>query len=157
MKSIVCALFAVVLYSFGGVLLEQKFSKYNVLTLMVCYLAIIWSISFFARLVFNDNSAQFAFPKGWDLFLIFVFGAMLFVADFLYVDALKTKGNIFVVMSILAMMPVCAIAIRYAFFEKGLPNIYHFAGFVAAFVSILFITKGALVEKAAKAVIEGGN
>jgi drug/metabolite transporter (DMT)-like permease len=141
MKPIIFAVLSTLFYAIANVIMENKFSKYNNLTIMICYCAVILAAAAIIRQVIKTPDPSFSFPTGWLLLLVIVMGALFFLADFFYIGAYTNGGSLASITTIVIMMPVFASVIKFCLDSK-MPNIWQVAGYAMAVLAIFCISKG---------------
>ncbi len=146
MKSVWFSLFAVAFYAAANVLLEQKLSKYNNLTIIVCYAAVITGCAFLLRQTTKTSDPSYAFPSGSDLGLVLFLGLLFVAADYFYIGAYTTGGNLLTITSIMIMFPVLASVIKFLW-VGAVPNRYHVLGYVVAAIAVILIAKGNMIQE----------
>jgi drug/metabolite transporter (DMT)-like permease len=145
MKSILFVVVAMMLYALSNVLLEQKFSKYNTFTLMVCYVSVILVVAVIGRQTTLSGDESFNFPQGAEFALVILLGLIMATADYLYVAAYASGGDLMTISSIVVMFPVFASIVKFAM-TRELPNAYQIVGYTFAVVAVLCVSKGATVK-----------
>ena len=141
MKTVLFSLIAMFGYAASNVLLEQKLSKFNNLTIMVCYTATILVIAAVVRHFVKTEDPSFSFPVGWDLLWMLILCFAFFGADYFYIGAFTTGGSLLTIASIIVMFPVFASLIRFVWVRE-MPNLYHVGGYILAVAAILLVAKG---------------
>jgi hypothetical protein len=130
-----------VFYAIANVLLDLKLSRFNNLTLMVCYAFIVFSVALVGRQVVGMTGTSVAFPTGEAFVAVVFLGLAFAVADYFYVGAYTNGGNILLVTTITVMFPVVASLIKFGL-TRTLPNGWHIGGYIAAVGAILLVMKG---------------
>ena len=141
MKTVIFSVVAMLLYAVSNVLIEQKLSKINNLTIIVCYTSVILVLAIVARLIIKTNSIEYNFPTGNLLLIALSIGIMFTMADYLFIGAYTNGGDILTVTSIIALFPAVASGIKFLF-TKEIPNWWQICGYLLAFIAILLISKG---------------
>lgn len=141
MKPVIFALVSMFCYALCNVILELKLSKYNNLTIMVCYGAIIFAMAFSFLQATKTSDPSFDFPKGGSLVATIVVGLLFFAADYFYIGAYTNGGNLATITIITVMCPVFASSIKYCL-TKNLPNVWQVGGYSMAFIAIVLIVIG---------------
>jgi len=134
-----------IFYAGANVLMEMKFSKYNNLTIMVCYAAVIFIVAATVRRMVYVEGAGFEFPTGTALALVIVLGLLFAFADYFYIGAYTNGGNLITVTTITVMFPVFASLLKFAL-TRSLPNIWQVAGYITAAVAVVLVTKGNMIK-----------
>ncbi|MDB5195276.1 MAG: hypothetical protein JWO84_460 [Parcubacteria group bacterium] len=112
-KGIAFAVLAPLFYALANVLIEWKLVRYNNLSLMVVYAAIIAGVAFAIRLAARGaDPAAYAFPAGMNLVWLIVLGVLFFVADYLYVGAYTSNVSLLTITTISVLFPVFASLIK---------------------------------------------
>ncbi len=145
MKSIIFGFSAVFFYAIATILIEQKLAKFNTLTLMVGYLAVMLVVTIIARQTLvattGGEATSFAFPTGSTLWVLALVGLLIFTADFFFVSSYTSGGSLLTLAAITALYPVIASILRMAWVWQ-LPNMYQIGGYVLAFFAVMLIVKG---------------
>ncbi len=139
----ILAILAMICYALANVLVEQKLSKLNALTIMMCYSGVIFTLTFTAWLIVrNTYGTGFQFPKiGKLLWVALGVGVVFTLADYFFISAYTSGGKLFLVTSIYVLFPVCASFIKYVMTGEKL-NAWQVGGYVLAILAVLCITKG---------------
>ena len=143
-KPVIFSLLALMCYSVTNVILEQKFSKFNNLTLMCVYMVPILVVAFIGRTIVKTSDSAFNFPVGQDLLLLVAIGVIFAAADYFYIGAYTNGGDLGTITCIIAMLPVVASIMKFVW-TQSLPNGYQMAGYVLAFLAVLLVSKGSTV------------
>ena len=152
-KATLYAIFAPIVYALANVVLEHKLSKYNNLTLMVIYCAVILGLASIMRLFVKDvggSSQILGFPAGGDLFFLVLLGCIFFVADYFFVGAYTNGGDLVTITILTLLFPVFASLFKFAgsFFIKGMvhtpPNMWQICGYLLAVLAVLLVVRGSL-------------
>lgn len=141
MKTVLFSLIAMLGYASSNVLLEQKLAKFNNLTILMCYTALIFVMATTMRHFTKTEDPSFSFPAGWDLLWMLALCAVWFGADYFYIGAFTTGGSLLTIASIVVMFPVFASIFRFIWVRE-MPNFYHIGGYVLAVAAILLVAKG---------------
>jgi drug/metabolite transporter (DMT)-like permease len=145
MKPVIFSLLAVIGYALSNTLLELKFSKFNPLTLMICYLSVILAVAIIARQVTVTDAPSFNFPSGSYLIWVVILGLIMAVADYFYVGSYTAGGSLMTITSMMIMFPVFASIVKFAV-TRELPNVWQVGGYFFAVIAVILITKGSLVK-----------
>ncbi len=140
-KPIVFALLAMALYAVANVLLEQKFAKFNNLTLMCIYVLPILFIGIVGRQLTKTSDPSFDFPIGQDMVILVIMGFIFAAADYFYIGAFTNGGSLLTITSIMIMFPVFASLIKFVWMQ-GLPNMWQIGGYILAVGAVMLIAKG---------------
>lgn len=147
-KAVVFAILAPILYASGNVLLEHKFSKYNNLTLMIAYGAIITVSAITMRALTKDGNASYDFPVGNELWLLVVLGLIFFAADYFFIGAYTNDGDLLTITILMILLPVFASLFKFigSFIINGMvytqPNQLQLSGYILAAIAVLLVVKG---------------
>jgi drug/metabolite transporter (DMT)-like permease len=147
MKPVIYSILAIICYALANVLVEQKLSKLNALTIMMCYSGVIFTLTCIALLIVrNTNEKVLQIPPiGRLLWVALGVGVVFTLADFFFITAYTSGGKLFLVTSIYVLFPVCASIIKYGMTGEKL-NAWQLGGYVLATLAILCITKGSGIE-----------
>ena len=140
-KPALFAVLAMLFYAIANVVLEQKFSRFNNLTLMCVYVAPIMLVAIIGRAVTKTSDPTFDFPVGFDLMLLIAVGFIWAAADYFYVGAFTNGGSLLTVTSIMLLSPVVASIIKFAWVQ-GVPNVWQIGGYFLAVSAVLMVIKG---------------
>lgn len=143
-KPVIFSFLALACYSVTNVILQEKFSKFNNLTLMCVYMVPILVVAVIGRVVTKTSDPSFDFPVGQDLAVLIGVGILFAIADYFYVGAYTNGGDLTTTTCIIAMLPVVASIIRYAW-VGGIPNAYQISGYFCALLAVLLVAKGSAV------------
>ncbi len=140
-KSTVFATSALFLYAFGNVALEQKFSRYNTVSLMACFSGVTFLCALLGLLRMRIFGQKIVAPSGIVLVLALLLGLAYFFADYFYIGAYTDGGSLLTVSTIVVLFPVFASLIKY-FWVGGLPNMYQVVGYLLAACAVVLVAKG---------------
>lgn len=158
MKFPVPILFAVIsycLYASQAYLLEQKFSHFSTPALLVILYLIMLPLVGLTLVAAKAGGEAVVWPSGGVLWWVVLAAAVFYAADafmvMAYTSARKAGGEyLFEIVTVAALYPLFAAAIKYAFTQK-LPNRWHVAAFIAV-AGVLWLTaKGNSVHRAREA------
>ena len=141
MKSIFYALAAIILYGFAGVVIEQKLHGFNTIAL-----TFLFTLPFIPLgLIFLSGQKiageEIAFPGGIYFWITMALGALFFLADYFYLGAFTSGGDVITITTILLMAPAVAAIVKH-FSAGGFPNAYQIAGYIFVLAAMFLITKG---------------
>ncbi|MDP2651754.1 MAG: EamA family transporter [bacterium] len=140
-KPIIFSLLAAVFYAATNVVLEQKFAKFNVLTLMCVYLWPILICAVVGRWLTKSSDPSFDFPVGLNLAILVVLGLIWTAADYFYIGAFTNGGSLLTITSIMMMFPVFASLFKFLW-VGGLPNMWQVSGYFLAAGAVFLVSKG---------------
>lgn len=140
-KPVVFSLLAVVCYAIANVLFEQRFAKYNNLTLICVYAVPIFLVGVVGHALTKTSDPSFDFPVGVDLTLLIAIGFILGAADYFYTGAYTHGGDLLTITSIIVMMPIVASMFKFVL-TRNLPNMWLVGGYVLAIGAVILIAKG---------------
>lgn len=140
-KPVVFALLGMALYALANLILEQKFSKFNNLTLMCVYILPILLVAIIGRQLTRTSDPSFDFPVGLDLAILVMMGLIFAAADYFYIGAYTSGGDLLTISCIVVMFPVFASLLKFAW-TLALPNMWQMGGYVLAAGAVLLIAKG---------------
>lgn len=141
MRIVIYSLWAMVFYAAGNVVLEVKLAKYNSLTLMAVYGAIISVSALVMRQVTKTDEPVYHFPVGKDLWILIALGLIFTLADYFFISAYTNGGKVLTITSITLMFPVLASLMKMGH-QQVMPNRYQVIGYLLAVAAVLFVTKG---------------
>ena len=145
MKPLAYTLVAMLFYAMASVALEQKFSKYNNLTLIVCYTSVIFVLAVIVRYFTKTTDPVFNFPAGVDLVLVLALDVVYLLADYFYIGAYTMGGNLLGIVCITMMMPVFASVIKFMI-TRQTPNLWFVGGYAFAVLAVLMVAKGTSIQ-----------
>ena len=145
MKPVIFALVAMVFYAAANVLLENKLSKLNSLTIMVCYSAVIFAFALSARQVTYADNSGFEFPVGTALILTLLMGILYTAADYFFISSYTLGGNLYTITVITVMFPVFASLMKFTV-TRSLPNVWQVTGYIFAAAAVMLVVKGNLAK-----------
>ncbi len=141
MKPVIFAILAITLYALTSVVVEQKLGRFSNLALTFLFTLPFIPLS----LIFLSSSKLLneepVFPKGGYFWLTMLLGAIYFLADYFYIGAFTSGGNVITIATILLLGPVIVSIFRH-FWVGGYPNTYQFLGYILVVIAVLLITKG---------------
>jgi drug/metabolite transporter (DMT)-like permease len=118
MKTVTFSVIAMLLYALTNVLIEQKLSKLNNLTLIVSYTSVILILALIARQIVKTDDVSFNFPTGNLLLIALGVGILFTLADYLFIGAYTNGGNILTVTSIIALFPAVASLFKFLYLKN---------------------------------------
>ncbi len=140
-KPVIFSILAMACYSIANVLLEQKFTKYNNLTVICVYTLVVLSLAVVGRALTKTSDPSFDFPVGMNLALLIALGFIIAAADYLYIGAYTNGGDLLTVTSIIALFPVFSSLIKFVL-TRGIPNVWQVSGYLLAFGAVILVAKG---------------
>ncbi|MDD2657807.1 MAG: hypothetical protein PHD04_04090 [Candidatus Pacebacteria bacterium] len=140
-KPVVFSLLAMLCYAVVNVLFEQKFAKFNNLTLMCVYLVPMLLVGVVGRSMTSTSDPSFDFPTGMSLAILIALGFIYAAADYFYIGAYTSGGELLTVSSIVVMYPIVSSLIKFVL-TQGLPNAWQVSGYVLAVGAMLLVAKG---------------
>ena len=141
MKSIVYAIIGVVLYAVQNVLIDVKLKEYSTVSLLLGFYLMLLPLALGLFLYQKYMGQGVLVPTGDALKVVAAVAFMFFVADFFYIGAYTSGGNVVVVTIMLVLMPVIGALLKFLW-VKEIPTPYHVAGFVCAMLAVVFIAVG---------------
>ena len=144
-KPVMFALLAMVFYAITNVVLAEKFSKFNNLTVMCVYVVPIVLVAFVGRWLTKTSDPSFDFPVGSDLLTLIIIGFLWAAADYFYIGAFTIGGSLLTITSIMIMFPAVAILIKYLW-TRDLPNMWMIGGYILAAGAVMLVIKGSTVR-----------
>jgi len=140
-KPTIFAFLAMMLYAATNVVLEEKFSKFNNLTIMCIYVLPVVLVAFVGRWLTKTSDPSFDFPVGNELIILIVLGFMWAAADYFYIGAYTNGGSLLTITSIMVMFPAVASIIKLVW-THGLPNMWQVSGYLLAACGMILVAKG---------------
>jgi len=126
---------------------EQKLNKLHQAIIIANVCPIIFLIAIVWVQVVSSVGGDVQRPPT-TLYPILIGTAFLwFFADFCFVGAYTSGGNMMTVTTIFLLFPVVGAIMKYVY-TRDMPTIYHMVGWVVAVVAVLLVTKGEMINKA---------
>lgn len=142
MKAVWYVLLSVILYGIGNVIMEQRLSKFNNLTIMVCYSTTILVASLISRQILKVDTTSAPLTISWDFAFVIGLALIWFVADYFYIGAYTiAKGDLFTVSSFAILVPVVASTIK-LMLTKSYPSSRQVFGYALIAIGVLIFSKG---------------
>jgi hypothetical protein len=127
-------------YAITNNVFEQKLTKYS-LGILLTYFSTGTLIGSLFLLLWEKNTGVLITPPKTEALLICGMAILFFLADYFYVSAYKTGGDVFTIASIFVIFPAFAALIKF-FWTGSLPNSYQIGGYLTAIVSVFLFVKG---------------
>jgi drug/metabolite transporter (DMT)-like permease len=141
MKLIIFALIGVVLYAIQNTLIDVKLKGYSTVGILLRFYIVLLPLALGLFLYQKIAGQPLVIPSGDALKVLAAIAVMFFVADFFYIGAYTSGGNVVVVTILLVLMPVLGALMKYVW-VKEVPTPYHLASFVCATLAVVFIAVG---------------
>lgn len=147
-KAYVFALLAPVFYALGNVIMEQKFAKFNNLTLLIGIYISVVAMAFLLRLATKTDDPSYNFPAGTALFVLLFLSAVLFAGDYTFVGVYTNGGDAVIITLLMALLPVFVSVFKLigSQFVPGMvyvpPNAWLIVGYILAVSAVACILKG---------------
>ncbi len=125
-------------YAAVGVLLEVRFSKTNTWVVLLAYSLTTTTIALAA---IRATKVTMSNLSSTDLAWLAVLGVVIVVADYAYVRAFGLGGNVFMIRSIMEVVPVVAATIK-VLMGRGFPTKQEMVGYVIIVIGTLVFAKG---------------
>lgn len=136
--SVISAMFC---YAMANLIIDQKLTHYNTLSLMVCWVATILVLSIVSRELLKTPDGTFDFPSGWNLGLVLVVAAFFFCGDYLFINAYNKGGNLYTITILNLTFPVFASLLKLGWTGE-LPNRWQVGGYLVASGGVWLIIRG---------------
>ena len=143
MKTVVFSILSMLLYAISNIIFEQKLSKMNNLTIIVCYTSVVLVLALIIRQIVRTDDVSFDFPKGNVLWFALGVGVIYTLADYFFIGAYTNGGSLLMITSIVALFPAVASLFKFLL-TREIPNMYQISGYILAFVAIILIAKGSV-------------
>lgn len=140
-KPIILVLAAVILYSIANVSIEKWLSQYSTTGLLVIWYPAMTLMALLALAYFKSAGQTVQFPVGYALVITAVVAVIYFFADFSFLNAYASGGNIFTITSLFLTFPVVAGTMK-MLLDKQYPNFYQVAGYLLVVVAVVLFVKG---------------
>lgn len=140
-RSSLLALAAVLLYATQNVLLEQKLAKYSTPALLLIFYLVMAPLAGLRLWYLSASGQGVNFPIGTGLGLAVFAGLMYFAADYCFVGAYTSGGDLLTITTIVILFPVAASIAKYLWVGE-LPTIFQVAGYLLAIVAVWLVIKG---------------
>jgi drug/metabolite transporter (DMT)-like permease len=144
MKPVILVLFATICYAIANSILETRLSKYNPLSLMICYLPIVLTCAVLARVFTKVENPSFDFPTGSAVAAVVILGVVYSVADYLYIGSYAVGGSSITITSVLTTMPIFVSVIK-LLSDGKLPNKWQIGSYVLICIALALMAKGSAV------------
>ena len=141
MKPILYACAAMILYAFQNVILEQKLAKYTTAPILFYFYLAMLPLAVILVIFLRASEQTLVWPSGIAIAITLGVGIVYFFADYCFISAYTSGGNVMTVMIMVMMFPVFASIVKY-FWVGALPNHYQIASYLFAVVSVLLLAKG---------------
>ncbi len=141
MKPVIYAVVALFLYATQNVVLEQKFSGYSTVTILLCLYAVMLPTALIQLGFMHASGQTITAPNGVMIIVALGVGLVYYFADYFFVGAYTHGGSVTTITTIVIMLPVFASIVKF-FWVGGLPNGYQIGGYMLAVGSIFLIIKG---------------
>lgn len=141
MKSIIFAVIAITLYAIQNTLIDVKLKQYSTVSLLVGFYLILLPLGLGLFLFMKMTGQPIAVPTDDSLKILGVVAVAFFVADFFFIGAYTSGGDVVTITIITVLMPVIGAVLKFLW-VKEVPTTYHFAGFAFAALAIIFIAVG---------------
>ena len=141
MKPLVFAIFAVICYAVGNVIMEERLAKYNNLTIIVGYVPMILVTALILRTLIKTSDPSYDFPQGSDLAIMLMMGVVFAIGDYFFIGAYTNGGSLIVVSSIVTLFPVVASLIKFVL-TRDIPNAWQLSGYAFAAIAVVLVGKG---------------
>lgn len=141
MKSIIYALVGIVLYAVQNTIIDVKLRQFSTVGLLVGFYLILLPLGLGLFLYQKLSGTALVIPSGNDFKIVAAVAVMFFVADFFYVGAYTSGGNVVVVTILFVLMPVFGALMKFLWVREA-PTPFHFAGFFFALLAVIFIAIG---------------
>lgn len=144
MKPYIFGMIAVTLYGISNVVLEQKFSKLNSLTLLFCQVTITLVLisAFYLTIRKSTNNPTLALPTGTNIWIwIISFSAIVCCANLAFIGSFTSGGRAITISLLLLLCPVVA-AITDAIWTGRPPTRWHIVSYILAALAVASTIKG---------------
>ncbi len=128
-------------FAIGDVLMEERLTKYNNLTITMGYIPIVFIAAFIMRVAIKTSDSAYDFPTGNDLIWLVLMGAVFAVADYFFIRAYTNGGSLLVVTSIVTLFSVIASHIKFLP-TRDIPNVWQLGSHACAAVAVFLVAKG---------------
>lgn len=123
MKTILYALAGIVLYAVQNTIIDVKLKQYSTTEILLGFYITLAPLAaclyFYQKLTGQPSSI----PTGSALITVSIVAAMFFIADFFYIGAYTSGGNVVTVTILLTLMPVIGGVVKF-FWVKESPSAY---------------------------------
>lgn len=141
MQSIIYAFIGTILYAMTGVVIEQKLEKFNTPSLVFLFMVPMIPIALVWIWAQKSLHQQVNFPSGTAFWLVMVLGVLYYFADYFYIGAFTSGGNVLTITTIVLIAPAIASIIKY-YWVGGKPSALQVGGYLCIVAGMLLITKG---------------
>lgn len=144
--AVIMAITGVILYAVFNVLLEQKIKGASLPIIIMLYSITPIALSLVWLIADKAGGKPIVLPQGlggWTLVL--VAGAIIFLADSLYIGAYKAGGSLATVSTIAMLMPIFSLIIVNVFFQKTSVNIWQVVSYIFLAAGSIMAIKGSSI------------
>ncbi|HLC44970.1 MAG: hypothetical protein A2722_01280 [Candidatus Doudnabacteria bacterium RIFCSPHIGHO2_01_FULL_50_11] len=141
MKSIFYALTGTIMYAVTGVVIDLKLDKFSTVALELLFILPMLPIALIWLATQRATGQQVLYPLGTALWITMGLGVVYFFADYFYLGAFTSGGDVMTISSIILIVPAVAALIKFLW-VGGYPNMYQIAGYVLIAIAMVLITKG---------------
>jgi len=141
MKPVIYAFIGIVLYAIQNTIIDVKLKQHSTVGLLMGIYIILLPLA--AGLFFYQklSGQSMSIPTGSSFKILAAVAVMFFVADFFYVGAYTSGGNVVVITIMLVLMPVIGTFMKFVWIKER-PTMYHFVGFILATCAVICIAIG---------------
>lgn len=129
------------LYAIQNAVIDVKLKQFSTVSILLGFYIILLPLACGLFLYQKLMGQPLVFPTGEPLKILAVVSAVFFVADFFYVGAYTSGGNVVAITTICILMPVVGGLMKFVW-VKEVPTPYHLAGFVLAALAVILIAVG---------------
>jgi drug/metabolite transporter (DMT)-like permease len=141
MKTILFALVGIILYAIQNTIIEVKLKQYSTISLLVGWYMVLLPLAVGLYVYQKLAGIPVISPHGSDFKMLAAVAAMFFIADFFYIGAFTSGGDVVTITILLTLMPVVAALLKFIW-VKDVPTPFHLAAFLCAVCAVVLVAIG---------------
>jgi drug/metabolite transporter (DMT)-like permease len=141
MKSLMYAVIAMVLYAIQNTVIDVKLKQYSTLSLLLWFYIVLLPLAAIFLGLQKLTGQDVSLPSGNTLKLVILVATMFFIADFFFVGAYTSGGDVVAITVTISLMPVVGALIKYFWVKETLTR-YHFGAIVLGLSAVVLVAIG---------------
>jgi drug/metabolite transporter (DMT)-like permease len=141
MKTIIYAIVGIVLYAIQNAIIDVKLKQHSTVGILLGLYITLLPLAAGLFLWQKASGQPVGIPSGKSFIILASVAVMFFVADFFYIGAYTSGGNVVTVTIVLALMPVIGGLIKF-FWVRDVPNVWQVISFGFALLAVICIAIG---------------
>ncbi|MEY2640871.1 MAG: hypothetical protein RL150_264 [Candidatus Parcubacteria bacterium] len=141
MKTTLYALIGIVLYAIQNAIIDVKLKQYSPTGILLGFYIILLPLALGLFLWQKASGQPVGIPTGKPFLILSLVAVMFFIADFFYIGAYTSGGNVVTVTILLSLMPVIGGIIKF-FWVRDVPNGWQVTSFGFALIAVICIAIG---------------